>query len=138
MKVVTQQFGEHDVTDEQIIYFPNGIIGFEDAKKFVIIDDEDSEPFRWLISLDKKEFGFPVLDPSIVIDNYEEEFPPRLAKQLKNGGSLLGVFCVVTLKGEAGNITINLKGPIVVDYENREGKQIILTADELPVSHPLN
>jgi len=128
MKLVTQQFGELEVSEEQIIHFPNGIIGFEDCKKFVIINDEDFEPFRWLISLDKKEFGFPILNPFLIL----------LAKKLQSEDVPLEVFCVVTLKGENNNVTINLKGPILIDYEKKEGKQIILTSDELSVSYPIS
>ncbi|GAB4380494.1 MAG: flagellar assembly protein FliW [Calditrichia bacterium] len=138
MRVVTKQFGELDVSEEQVIHFPKGIIGFENCKNFVLIDDEDFEPFRWLISLDRKEFGFPVLDPFLIIENYEKEFPPSIAKEFKDENTLIGVFCVVTLKGEQGKVTINLKGPILIDYETREGKQIILTSDELSVSHPIS
>jgi len=138
MKLVTQQFGELEVSEEQIIHFPNGIIGFEDCKKFVIINDEDFEPFRWLISLDKKEFGFPILNPFLILDDYKKEFPPSLAKKLQSEDVPLEVFCVVTLKGENNNVTINLKGPILIDYEKKEGKQIILTSDELSVSYPIS
>ncbi len=138
MKVVTSQFGELEVSEKQIIHFPQGIIGFEDCKKFVIINDEESEPFRWLISLDKKEFGFPVLDPFLINENYLKEFPPSLARKLKSEETVMGVFCVVTLKGEGGKVTVNLKGPIIIDYDKREGRQVILTSEELPVSFPLN
>jgi flagellar assembly factor FliW len=138
MKVVTQQFGELEIQDEQIIRFPDGIIGFESHKKFVIINDEDYEPFRWLISLDNKEFGFPVLNPFLLIEDYEKEFPPRVAKQLNSEKTVMDVFCVVTLKGEQEKVTVNLKGPVIIDYEKKEGKQLILTNDELSVSYPIS
>ncbi len=138
MKVVTRQFGELEVLEENIIHFPQGIIGFEDYKKFVIINDEDSEPFRWLISLDKEEFGFPVLNPLLVKEEYLEHFPPKLSKELNSKETLADLFCVVTLKGEDGKMTVNLKGPIIIDYSVKEGKQIILTPEELPVSYAIN
>jgi len=138
MKVVTSQFGELEVSEEQIIHFPQGIIGFEDCKKFVIINDKESEPFRWLIALDKKEFGFPVLDPFLIKEDYLKEFPPSLVRKLKSEDTVMEVFCVVTLKGEGGKVTVNLKGPIVIDYDKQEGRQVILTSEELPVSFPLN
>ncbi|MEJ2635659.1 MAG: flagellar assembly protein FliW [Calditrichia bacterium] len=138
MKVVTRQFGELEVSEENIIHFPQGIIGFEDYKKFIIINDEDSEPFRWLISLDKEEFGFPVLNPLLVKKEYLEHFPPKLSKELNSKETLADLFCVVTLKGEDGKMTVNLKGPIIIDYSVKEGKQVILTPEELPVSYAIN
>lgn len=138
MKLVTRQFGELEISEEKIIHFPNGIIGFEECKSFVIIDDEDFEPFRWMISLDRKEFGFPVLDPFLVFEDYIDEFPTKVVEELRSNNSIIQAFSVVTLKGEENNITINLKGPIIVDYSKKEGRQIILTSEELPVSHPVN
>lgn len=138
MKVVTQQFGELDVSEEQVISFPNGIIGFEELHRFVIIDDEDFEPFRWFISLDKKEFGFPVIDPFLLTDDYLDEFPPSLTKRIKADKAIYDIFCVVTLKGENEKVTINLKGPLIIDYDQKEGKQVILTSDELSVSHVIS
>jgi len=137
MKVATQQFGELEVMDTQIIHFPNGIIGFEDCNDFVIINDEDFEPFRWLVSLDKKEIGFPILNPFLINEDFHKELPAVIAKKLKSD-TIMDIFCVVTLKGEGGKVTVNLKGPIAIDYLSKEGKQIILTSEELSVSHPLS
>ncbi|GAB4339033.1 MAG: flagellar assembly protein FliW [Calditrichia bacterium] len=138
MKVVTQQFGELEVSEEQVIHFPNGIIGFEDCRNFVIVDAEDFEPFRWLISLDKREFGFPVLDPLLIDPDYLKELPGGLRREAKAEGSRIVPLCVVTLRGEGEKVTINLKGPIIIDFEKREGRQIILTSEELSVSHPIS
>lgn len=138
MKVVTRQFGELEVSEEQVIHFPKGIIGFEDCKNFIIVNDEDFEPFRWLISLDRKEIGFPVLDPFLVTKDYIKEIPRKVVKELRHEQALMDVFCIVTLKAEGGGVTMNLKGPILIDYNKREGKQIILTSEDLSVSHPIS
>ncbi|HFE64570.1 hypothetical protein B1H10_00930 [candidate division KSB1 bacterium 4484_188] len=138
MKVVTRQFGELEVSEEQVIHFPKGIIGFEDCRNFIIVNDEDFEPFRWLISLDKKEIGFPVLDPFLVTEKFIKEFPRKVVQELRNERALMDVFCIVTLKGERGSVTMNLKGPILIDYNKREGRQIILTSEDLSVSHPIS
>jgi len=66
MKVETQQFGELEFTEELIVRFPKGLIGFEDARNFIIINHEDYEPFRWLISVDQKELGFQRAGGTIV------------------------------------------------------------------------
>ncbi len=137
MKVVTLQFGELEVAEEQIIRFPKGIIGFEECHEFVIIADEEYDPFRWLISLDREEIGFPILDPFLVKPDYLKEFPASIVRELESENTVMDVFCVVTLKGEGGKVTLNLKGPIIVDYLKGEGRQIILPSEELSVSYPL-
>jgi flagellar assembly factor FliW len=138
MKVVTHQFGELEISEDQIISFPSGIIGFENCKEFVVINAEDFEPFKWLISLDNQEFGFPILNPFLFVENYLDEFSPSVSRKISQENSAIEVYCVVTLKGDNNKVTMNLKGPIIIDYDKNEGKQIILTNDDLSVSHPIS
>ena len=41
MKVQTKWFGEIEVSDDKIITFDKGIIGFEDWKKYTLVYDAD-------------------------------------------------------------------------------------------------
>jgi len=138
MKVATRQFGELEFTEDLIVHFPKGMIGFEDCHQFIIINDEEYEPFRWLISVDMKEIGFPVLNPFLVAPDYGKELPDHLVEKLFSSDELMDLFCVVTLKGEGGKVTINLKSPIVIDYQKKEGEQIILPSDDLPIALPIS
>ncbi len=138
MKVETQQFGELEFTEELIVRFPKGIIGFEEARNFIIINHEDYEPFRWLISVDQKELGFPLLNPFLVKPDYGKDLPDQLVERLFSSDEALDIFCVVTIKGEDGKVTINLKSPIIVDYQTKTGEQIILPSDDIPIALPIS
>ncbi len=138
MKVETQQFGELEFTEELIVRFPKGLIGFEDARNFIIINHEDYEPFRWLISVDQKELGFPLLNPFLVEPNYGKDLPNALVERLFSADEAMDIFCVVTIKGEGGKVTINLKSPIIVDYQTKTGEQIILPSDDIPIAMPIS
>ena len=138
MKIVTRQFGEIEFSEDMLIHFPKGMIGFERCRRFLIINDEDYEPFRWLIAVDEEEIGFPVLNPFLVTKNFDKELPHRLVKRLLNKEQTLDLFCVVTLNGEGGKVTINLKSPIVIDYDEKRGEQMILASDDVPVAHPIS
>jgi flagellar assembly factor FliW len=127
-----------DVSEQEIIYFPNGIIGFEDHTKFTIVEDPQFRPFSWLISLDHKDFALPMVNPFLLINEYRMQFPDELAQELKKNGNHFEVFCIISLNGENGGTTINLKGPILIDYLKKQGKQIVLNADILPISYPFN
>ncbi|MCB0268712.1 MAG: flagellar assembly protein FliW [Calditrichia bacterium] len=138
MKIVTRQFGEIEFSEDMLIHFPKGMIGFERCRRFLIVNDEDYEPFRWLIAVDEEEIGFPVLNPFLVTKNFDKELPHRLVKRLLNKEQTLDLFCVVTLNGEGGKVTINLKSPIVIDYDEKRGEQMILASDDVPVAHPIS
>ena len=138
MKIVTRQFGEIEFSEDMLFHFPKGLIGFEKCRRFLIVNDEDYDPFRWLVAVDEVEIGFPVLNPLLVTKNYDKELPNRLIKRLMSDKSAMDLFCVVTLNGEGGRVTINLKSPIMVDYDEKRGEQLILAKDEVPVAHPIS
>jgi len=44
--IVTKPFGQMEVDERQIIDFPEGIYGFEDIRKFAILDAKEKSPFK--------------------------------------------------------------------------------------------
>ena len=58
MKANTRLFGEIDIPDEKIITFEQGLMGFENCKKFTIIYDTskgEESSISWLQSMDQPE-----------------------------------------------------------------------------------
>jgi flagellar assembly factor FliW len=47
------------------------------------------------------------------------------------------LFAVVSIKPEIDDSTINLKSPIVIDINNRMGRQVVLDDEQLSVRTPL-
>ncbi len=88
--------------------------------------------------MDEQEIGFPVLNPFLVDSDYARELPKWVVERMFSAEEPLDVFCVVTLKGDGGKVTINLKSPIIVDYMKKEGEQLILTSEDLPIAHPIS
>jgi len=43
-KLATEQFGEILVEERHIFTFPNGLLGFEELREFIIVRDERTEP----------------------------------------------------------------------------------------------
>jgi flagellar assembly factor FliW len=138
MKMENQFIGKVEIKEEEIIYFPNGIIGFEKFKRFIVVQDKKFSPFYWLLTIEDQDFGIPLINPYSMMKDFNQEFPAELTEELKDSNSQYEVFCVVNLKGTEGLPTVNLKGPILIDYANKIGKQVILNAELLPISYPLN
>ena len=126
------------ITEQEIIHFPNGIIGFENYTKFIIVENPNFRPFCWLFSLDQKNFAVPIVNPFLLIKEYRLQFPVEITQELKVNGNFYDIYCIVSLKGENGGVTLNLKGPILIDYLKKEGRQVILNSDILSISYPLN
>lgn len=121
-KIRTTQFGEIEVEPQHVFYFENGILGFEDLKEFVLISDEETLPFKWLISLEKPEIGFPIISPWYLDLRYNPGDDFDLEK--------LVLMVIVVLEDENKQMSANLKAPVVFDIENQKGWQTILPTDK--------
>ena len=126
----TNRFGNLIIEKENIITFEQGLLGFEELTQFAIIAVEECLPFEWLVSLEDPVVAFPILDPTLLFSDYK----PSLTKEdlvllgIKNEMDV-EMFCIVTLGETPKNVTLNLKGPILINMKNKMGKQIVLTED---------
>lgn len=126
MKIKTTRFGEIEIAEEDVIEFPEGLLGFEYAKHFVIISNSDSGPFRWLQSLDEPDLAFVIIEPLQFLFSYELEIPdPDLEfLQIKSQEDVI-LFVIVTIPEDPKQMTANLQGPLVINHKIRKGRQII-------------
>lgn len=141
MQITTRVFGEVTIDDEKLIHFPNGIIGFPDLQDFALIHDEEksgTDTIHWLQSIQEPAFAMPVMDPLIVRPDYNPEVDDEL---LKNIGELvpeeLLVMVTVTVPKDLEKMSVNLKGPIVINAALRLGTQVIVEGDEYLVKYPI-
>lgn len=141
MKINTKIFGEIDISDDKVIIFQEGIIGFPDLKRFALLHDEEKGTragIRFLQSLDEPGFAMPVMDPLAVKPDYDPEVDDEL---LAGAGNLtadnLLVLVTVTIPGDLTKMSVNLQGPFVINIDEHKGCQIILDSGEYPVKFPI-
>ncbi len=123
MKIKTDQFGEIEFDDNIIIEFQDGIIGFENLKKFILISEEDGL-FYWLTSVEEPSIVFPLFPATLLEENYPSEEGCE-------------VFGIVKLSKDITEITINLKAPIYIDNNKKVGFQKIIDNDKFEIDRKL-
>ncbi|MCH5257423.1 MAG: flagellar assembly protein FliW [Lachnospiraceae bacterium] len=140
MKVTTKIFGEITIDDERIVTFPKGIIGFPDMTRFAMIHDSEKglDSIHWLQSLDEPAFAMPVMDPLIVCPDYNPEVDDELLKHIGelNPEEML-VLVTVTVPKEVTQMSVNLKGPIIINATEKMATQVIVEGDEYQVKFPI-
>lgn len=137
MRIETKKFGAIEIDEDSVIHFPRGLIGFENCHRFALIKNEDFDPFCWLVSLDAEELSLPILNPNLVNPNFETTLSENLTDHRFLNNGFNNIFCVVNMDKKVGRFTINLKSPILLNLEERMGKQFILDSDELMVDQPV-
>jgi flagellar assembly factor FliW len=140
MKLATRIFGEVEIDDSKIISFPNGIIGFPDLKKFILMFDEEkgTDTIKWLQSIDEPSFAMPVMDPLIVCPDYKPEVDRTtvdIIGELSNDDLL--VLVTVTVPHDLKQMTVNLMGPFIINVKECKAVQTIVDNDEYPVKFPI-
>ena len=141
MTINTTRFGTLEISTDDTIILERGLIGFEDATRFILLDvaeaDVQAAPtFWWLQSLDRPELAFVVTDPGLFLPDYRIDIHP--AQMLSLG--LMRVedaqpFVIVNRHG--GTLTANLQGPLVINPDTRTGAQLILSQRAATTRAPL-
>lgn len=141
MRVNTRIFGEIDIEEEKIITFEKGIIGFPDMKKFTLLHDEDegvNAGIRYLQSLDEPAFAMPVMDPLVVVPDYNPEVEDELLKPLGEiKDDSLFVLVTVSVPKEIEKMTVNLQAPLIFNADERKAVQIIVEGSEYKIKFPI-
>ena len=140
MEVTTRLFGKIDIADEKIITLENGIIGFPDLRRFTIIFDSEKDEEKsilWFQSMDEPQFAMPVVVPNYIVPDHNPTVNDELLAPL---GKLdeTNTYVLVTVKvpQRIEDMTINLKAPIIINSDNRQGGQIIVE-DDVDVRFPI-
>jgi flagellar assembly factor FliW len=122
MKWNNVQFGEFEYSLEHVLVFPDGLIGFEEYQKYILINDEDTQPFVWLVSLEDESLSFPLIDPRTILSAYVVEPEQKDAT----------ILAVASLQKDVEESTVNLRSPIIIGNTSKKGKQIILDNGAYP------
>lgn len=141
MRIQTKAFGEIEISDDKIISFENGIIGFPDLKHFTLLHDEEKGSnvgIRFLQSIEEPGFAMPVMDPLLVKPDYDPTVDDVL---LTNLGTLTDenilVLVTATVPSDLTKMTVNLQGPIIINVDERKACQLIVDCEKFPVKFPI-
>jgi len=132
MEIETSYLGKIQVSDEDVIDFPEGLIGLPDLKRFVLLEDKEKKPFQWLQSIDNLEVAFVVLEPKWLVPNIVFKISENLAATLEiDSPEKYQALSIVTIPDDPRLMTANLMGPILFNPDVRKAAQII--NDDYPV-----
>lgn len=133
----TKNFGEIEIDEDKIIHFPEGILGFEEEKQFIIINNEDEEnPFHWLQSISNPDLAFVIINPFFAYPNYDIIIPETAQEKLKiEDEKDVIVYSIVVVPEDMEKMTANLLGPIIINGNKKIGKQVILDDDRYTTKH---
>lgn len=139
MKIDTIRFGEIEVDDSRVYSFVLPIIGFNELRKFVIIDTGEDNFFKWLQSVEDPALAFPVVSVFSMNVDYSIDLPDNVVDSLKiqNVESLLVLNIASIPQDNPQGTTINLLAPIIFNLDEKLAGQVILSGSGYDISFPL-
>lgn len=126
MQIETRQFGVLAFEEAAILYFPAGLLGFEQLHRFLLIDQDEIAPLQWLQSIDEPALAFTVITPSLVWPDYQPRLLPSDREVLSlRAGEEPVVLALVTVPKDPKDMTANLMGPLVLSPTAKLGLQVV-------------
>ena len=113
MKANTRAFGEIEIEDEKIITLEHGMIGFPEYKHFTLIFNEErgdkKSVIKWLQCMDDGDIAFPVMDPTLVKEDYVLNINDEILSPLGEfGNDDTFILVTVTVPTDIEKMTANL------------------------------
>ena len=134
MKISTTRFNELEVDKKDIIEFTEGLLGFENLKKFFIVDPGDQTLILWLQSIDDASIAFPIIEPKIFQPNFSVKLLPLELNSLNlENLSNASVYTILTIPQNVTEMSANLKAPIIINNKSKIARQIVLQDSKLEV-----
>lgn len=126
MEVKTKSNGIVNVKDDQLVVFPEGLLGFEQFTKYALIDSE-YEPFIWLQSTEESNLAFLMIDPFLISSDYVADIDDATLKSIGvESPEDIIIMTLVTIPKDGSAITANFLGPVVINKKNKKCLQVIL------------
>ncbi|MBN1142134.1 MAG: flagellar assembly protein FliW [Deltaproteobacteria bacterium] len=137
MKKINSRFGEIEYDPAQTLFFPEGLIGFEKLRRFVVIPNKKEGILFWIQSVEDPEVAFIVTDPTQFFLDYRV-VPDQQEQQKLEIADVGGCFnlVVVTVHPDKA-VTLNLAAPILFAPATNRAIQVILEGTAYQPRTPL-
>ncbi len=135
MRIDTERFGSIEIDDRELFLFPQGLIGLETLRQWALLPDPENASVAWLQSASRGDRALAVISPRVFVPNYRIHVSSRSLESLQLRSDHR-TFVLTTVAGSVGQMTTNLRAPIIINLDRRLGCQVV-TGDEQPMQFAL-
>jgi flagellar assembly factor FliW len=136
MEIDSKPYGTIEIDESKTVTIKQGLFGFEGSQEYVIIGKKEEQPFEWLQSLDDSDLAFVIVQPHFIRSDYRLSLLPEDLEDVNaDSAENLVTYVIVTIPDDPEDMTVNLKGPVIVNEQEYIGKQVINQVDEYTVRH---
>ncbi|MDR2550738.1 MAG: flagellar assembly protein FliW [Desulfobulbus sp.] len=137
MKTIQTRFGEVTYDPSNVLHFPEGLIGLDQLKNFIVMPSKKKGPLFWIQCVDDPDFAFVVTDPTNFFLDYlvlpDENERQKLGIDAQGDCFVLAIVSI----SEDKEITLNLSGPVLYAPASNRAMQVILEDSRYDTRTPL-
>ena len=133
-KIIETRLGPQKVSNDKLVIFPRGIIGFEHEREFALLQMRGDLPFLMLQSTSTPNIGLLVTDPYTFYPEYQIEVgdPEQNILKVQKREQLSVLVTVYIPPKQPEKTSMNLTGPILINHELKIGLQVPQVDGKLP------
>lgn len=137
MKITSSRFGEIECTEENIVCFPEGLIGFEELHEFIVMPNNNEGTLYWIQSTTDADIAMLLTDPNQFFLDYKvvPDAIERHKLSLEEGDNCFAL-AVITVQPDKST-TLNLAAPILYAPKSGRAIQVILEGAPYNTRTPL-
>jgi flagellar assembly factor FliW len=140
MRFHSSRFGDLEIPESRMIRAPEGIIGFPDITRYVLLDPSAGQSlFLWLQAVDNPDLAFILANPLDFIPGYAlETSEPDLQRIKISEKTYPALFVIVTVPmNDPDKISANLLAPLLYFEDENSIYQVVLESGNWPLRQPL-
>ena len=129
MKIDTTRFGAVAIEACDVIHFPGALAGLDGCLDWVLLADAHNDKLAWLQCTTRAEIALAVVSPRRFVPDYQVRVTRNdLAAVALKPEEQICVLAIVNKHDRS--ITLNLKAPLLINFERRVGRQVISGGDQ--------
>jgi flagellar assembly factor FliW len=134
---VETRFGVFSVEARSVIHFPDGMPGFEQNRRFVLLTSPELAPLHVLHHLEGPAASFLAVDPRLVLPDYRAVLAASDCVRLGALDDEPLVWLALVTVDETHGPSVNLRAPVVVNPSRMVGCQVVPHNSLYPLRHPI-
>ena len=134
---IETRFGAFDVDDRSLLVFAEGLPGFEQTRKFVLLSSPELAPLHLLHHVEGPAASFLAVDPRIVLPSYRAVLNAADRARLGSDPDDSLVWLALVTMDAGHGPSVNLRAPIVINPARMLGFQVMPHNSLYPLRHPL-
>ena len=139
MQISHPKLGVINYSEDEVIFFPQGLLGFERKKYYILVERDAYKPFIWMLNIDEPCLNFLMIEPLYFMPDYQPNISKRELNELQiDNPQSLRMYVIITLDDDIHKSTGNLSAPILLNPKKKIGKQLVLLDDKYSTKYPIH